>query len=91
MPLGHFQLTEITIRIESLQGAEDNYFMSAKYVLEIVNRAHELFTSSEVEEKRQLIKLILSNLRMEGENIDWDVQKPFDLFLNLTDSIKWRG
>ncbi len=27
---------------------------------------------------------------MEGENIDWDVQKPFDLFLNLTDSIKWR-
>jgi hypothetical protein len=26
---------------------------------------------------------------MEWENIDWDVQKPFDLFLNLTDSIKW--
>ncbi len=85
------QMTEVTVRIESLQTAEDNYFMTAKYVLEIVNRAYELFTSSEVEEKRQLIKLILSNLRMEGENIDWDVQKPFDLFLNLTDSIKWRG
>ena len=61
------QLVEITIRFEHLQEAEDNYYFTSKYVLEIVNRAFELFVSSEVEEKRQLIKLILSNLRMEGE------------------------
>ena len=85
------QMTDVTVRIESLQMAENNYFMTVKYVLEIVNRAYELFTSSEVEEKRQLIKLILSNLRMDGENIVWDVQRPFDLFLNSVESIKWRG
>ena len=83
------QITEVTIRLEHLQEAEDNYYTTAKYVLSIINRAHELFESSEVEEKRQLIKLVLSNLRMEEENIVWDVLKPFDLFLNATDGIGW--
>ena len=45
--------------------------------------------SSEVEEKRQLIKLVLSNLRLEGENIVYDAQKPFDLILNCSDGQEW--
>ncbi len=47
--------------------------------------------SSEVEERRQLIKLLLSNLSIEDENIVYDVQKPFDLLLNATDCKRWRG
>lgn len=85
------QVSLITIRVEQLQEAEDNYFITAKYVLELVNRAYELFLGSEVEEKRQLIKLVLSNLRVDDENVVWDVQKPFDLFLKATDSNQWRG
>jgi hypothetical protein len=42
--------------------------------------------NAEIEEKRQLIKLILLNLRIEGDNLAWDVQKPFDLFLNAAKS-----
>ena len=85
------QLTDITVLLEQLQEAEDNYYFTAKYVLEIVNRAYDLFVSSEVEEKRQLIKLVLSNVRLDDENVVWDVQKPFDLFINATDSKRWRG
>jgi site-specific DNA recombinase len=85
------QMTDVTVRLESLQGAEDNYYTTAKYVLSVVKRAHEIFESSEVEEKRQLIKLVLSNLMMEEEKIVWNIQKPFNLFLNLSDSIEWRG
>ncbi len=84
------KLTGITVLLEQLQEAEDNYYFTAKYVLELINRAYELFVSSEVEEKRQLIKLILSNVRLEDENVVWDVQKPFDLFINATDSNQWR-
>ena len=62
------QITDINIRLEQLQEAEDNYYITAKYVLDLANRAYDLFMSSEVEEKRQLIKLVLSNLRLEGEN-----------------------
>ena len=83
--------TELTVRLEQLQEAEENYFITAKCVLKVVNRAYELFLSSKVEEKRQLIKLILSNLRLDGEKIVWDVQKPFDLIIKTTDSKRWRG
>jgi len=85
------QLTDVTIKLDHLQEAEDNYYITAKYLLDLTNRAYELFMSSEVEERRQLIKLVLSNLRVEGENVLWEAQKPFDLILNLIDSKQWRS
>ena len=53
------QLTDIAIRLEQLQEAEDKYYITVKYLLELSTRAYDLFMSSEVEEKRQLIKLVL--------------------------------
>ena len=84
------ELTEINIQLEQLQEAEDNYYITAKHVLNLVNRAYELFESSEVEERRQLIKLVLSNLRVEDEYVLYDVQKPFDLIVKTADSKLWR-
>jgi site-specific DNA recombinase len=85
------QIDDVSIRLDQLQEAEDNYYMTAKYVLELTKHAYELFKSSEVEEKRHLIKLVLSNLRIEGENLLWDVQKPFDLIVNCSDRQLWSG
>ncbi len=82
---------DIAIRLEQLQDAEDNYYMTSRYVLKLVSEAHRIFISSEVEEKRHLIKLVLSNLRIEGESLLWEAQKPFDLLLNATDSKRWRS
>ncbi len=85
------QSIDINIRLEQLQEAEDNYYVTAKYVLNLTSRAFELFKSSEVEEKRQLIKLVLSNLRIENEKELYDIQKPFDLIVNCHDRQFWRG
>ena len=83
------QLANINSQLSKLQEAEDNYYITAKYVLDIATRAYDLFESSEVEEKRQLIKLILSNLRLSGKNLVFDAEKPFDLLLNCSDSQGW--
>jgi len=72
-----------------IQEAEDNYYISAKYLLELSNRAYELFKSSEVEERRQLIKLVLSNLRVEDKLVRYDAVKPFDTILNYADGQLW--
>jgi len=85
------QSSDIIDRLEKLQNAENNYYITAKYLLDITNRAYDLFLSSEVEERRQLIKLVLSNLRLEGENIAYDALSPFNLILNSADSNLWRG
>jgi site-specific DNA recombinase len=83
------KLTDLNIQLSQLQEAEDNYYMTAKYLLDLSSRAYDLFMSSEVEEKRQLIKLILSNLRIEEKKVLFDAVKPFDLILNSVDSQAW--
>ena len=83
------QIADIDTRLAMLQEAEDNYYITAKYLLELSNRAYELFKSSEVEERRQLIKLVLSNLRVEGKLVRYDGLKPFDTILNYADNQLW--
>ena len=84
------QLEDINIRLEQLQEADDNYYITSKYILDLTSRAYELFLSSEVEEKRQLIKLVLSNLMLNNEKLVFEAHKPFDLILNSSDNILWR-
>ena len=79
------KLTDLNIQLSKLQEAEDNYYITAKYILDLSTRAYDLFKSSEVEEKRQLIKLILSNLRLSGKNLVFNAAKPFDLILDCAD------
>lgn len=85
----HEQQADIASRRAMLQEAQDNYYISAKYLLELANRAYELFKSSEVEERRQLIKLVLSNLRVEDKIVRYEAVKPFDTILNFADCQAW--
>ena len=63
--------------------------MTAIYLLELANRAYDLFKSSEIEERRQLLKLTLQNLVSQGKKVQFQVQKPFDTILNFADSPSW--
>lgn len=83
------EISEIDTKLSMLQDAEDNYYITARYLLELANRAYDLFISSEVEERRQLLKLVLSNLRVEGSNVCYDAVKPFDSILVSANSQSW--
>ncbi len=80
---------DIVHRLTQLQDAEDNYYITAKHVLALCNQAHDHFVSSEVEERRQIIKLVLSNLRLDGENLVYDALKPLDVILKSSDQSIW--
>ncbi len=83
------KVAEIDTRLAMLQEADDNYYITARYLLELANRAYELFKSSEVEERRQLIKLVLSNLRVEDKLVRYEAIKPFDTILNYAERQAW--
>ena len=83
------QLADIDGRLALLQNTEDNYYVTAKYVLEIANKAYDLFKCSEMEEKRQLMKLVLSNTRIEGRKVRFEAQKPFNTILDFADRQAW--
>ena len=83
------KIADIDTRLSILQEAEDNYFITANYLLELSNRAYDLFKRSEVEERRQLIKLALQNLRIEGKTVRYEATKPFDTIIDYADRQLW--
>ncbi len=83
------KVASIDIQVGVLQEAEDNYYTTAKYLLKLVNRAYDLFVSSEVEERRQLVKLVLQNLRVEGKEVRYDAIKPFDTIIDYANRQAW--
>ncbi len=83
------KIAEIDSKLASLQRAEDEYYVTAIYLLELANRAYDLFKSSEIEERRQLLKLTLQNLVLDGKKVQFQAQKPFDTILNFADSPSW--
>ena len=83
------QQTELALQLSQLQDTQDNYHITAQYVITLANKAYELFKSSEIEEKRQLIKLLLSNLQLKDKKLIYKAQKPFDLILDHADRQNW--
>ena len=51
--------------------------------MEIANSAAELFPHMQLEEKRELISLVLSNPVIEDASIRYDYKKPFDMFVDM--------
>lgn len=76
------KIDELDIKLNGLQKAEDDYYLTSEYLLKLLNRAYDLFLSSGIEEKRQLLKLILQNSVLDGRLVKYSLLKPFDLILN---------
>ena len=78
-------------KIERLGIADEEYYLTSEYLLQLANRAYELFMSSEVEEKRQLIQLTLQNLKLEGKTIEFELVKTFDKVFACSSRQRWLG
>ena len=79
----------ISDKISRLGFADEEYYLTSEYLLQLANRAHDLFISSEAEEKRQLLKLTLQNLRLEGKKSEFELVKPFDKVFACAGSQSW--
>jgi len=59
------------------------------YILELANRAHYLFENANHVQKRHLVNILLSNLVMVGDKVQYDVKKPYNHILNFSNSLSW--
>ncbi|PIY94346.1 MAG: hypothetical protein COY68_03185 [Candidatus Levybacteria bacterium CG_4_10_14_0_8_um_filter_35_23] len=73
---------DIVMQIENHTKADSNYYIEAKKVLDVAQRAYEIFKSSEDEEKRQFLQFMLQNSVLDGRKIDFTLKEPFDAILN---------
>jgi site-specific DNA recombinase len=72
--------SNITLKLNNLQKADVQYYITANYLLEVARRAPEIFKSSKPEVKRQLIKLVLSNPVVNDGTLCATIRKPFSYF-----------
>ena len=80
---------EASERIARLGSADEEYYLTSEYILQLANRAYDLFMGSEMEERRQLLKLILQNLKLEGKKLDFELVKPFDEVFACSSRTSW--
>jgi site-specific DNA recombinase len=83
------QQTEIGLRIEQHQKGDDEYRITLESLISLASRAVELFERSKAAEKRQLIALVFSNLRLKGKELEFSLRSPFDLMVNRRDYSSW--
>lgn len=75
-------LTDMSIHSE----ADEEFYLIANTILNIAKRALEIFKSSEVPEKRQLLNFLLQNPTVNGKKLYFSIASPFNLVLDLANS-----
>ncbi len=80
----HFKLEEykkrqreITSEMAAHVNADETCLITAKTVLDLAKRAKELFESSKLSEKQQLLNLVFSNLKLDGKKLLVTLREPF--------------
>jgi hypothetical protein len=74
---------DIGLQLENLIDADQSYHITAKTVLSLAQRAEQIFESSEIPEKRQLLEFVLQNPEVNGKNLEFSIRKPFNTITNV--------
>jgi len=69
--------------------ADEKFSITLSTLLELASKSYQLFESSNQEEKRQIINLVCSNLKLNGEKLVFTMAKPFDSFIKVESLPKW--
>lgn len=80
---------DLVLQIEEHNNADSNYYVEAKKVLDVTQRAYEIFESSEDAEKRQFLQYMLQNSVLKERKLEMTLQKPFSQVLEYTSRQAW--
>ncbi len=75
--------------LKSHQSADETFMVTSSYLLELAHRATDLFQNSQPARKRQLLKLVLANCQMEGQNLVFNLKSIFQRFVVANETGKW--
>ena len=75
---------DLGIQKEDLTKADEDYHIVIKTVLNLAQRAEEIFESSEIEEKNQILKFLLQNSVVKGKKLEFSMRSPFNHIAKLS-------
>jgi len=80
---------ENEFKMKRLNNANKNYYITANTILSLAKRASEIFESSEIEEKRQLVNFVFQNLELDGKRLLFKTKAPFGKVLEYQNTHNW--
>jgi site-specific DNA recombinase len=80
---------ENEFKMKKLNNANKNYYITANTILSLAQKASEIFESSEIEEKRQLVSFVFQNLELDGRKLLFKTKTPFERVLEYQGTHDW--
>jgi site-specific DNA recombinase len=80
---------EIELQIGQHQNGDRAFRTTLENLISLASRASELFERSKIEQKRQLIAFVFSNLRLSGKKLEFSLRSPFDLMADRATYPSW--
>ncbi len=94
----HFKLEEykgeqqnLILEIKSYDQGNKAELIAAKEILYLAKNAKDLFMSSKLDEKQQLLGFFFSNLELNDEKLDVVLREPFKNIAIMQDQTLWRS
>ena len=78
-------------KLKKLHTADEDYYTTANYILNLSKRIPQLFESSKPEIKRRLINLVLSNPSINDATVCATIRKPFNRWAKGLSCSRWGG
>ena len=76
---------EIVSLMATHVGADKASLINVKTVLDLAKRSKEIYESSKVDEKRQILNFLFSNLEMKDKKATITLREPFDRLIAVSD------
>lgn len=80
---------ELDLKLKAHTQADEKFSMAVSYLIELSSRSAELFEVSKVDQKRELINFVLSNLTLKGKKLLFKVKEPFNAIIDANNDSKW--
>ncbi|MBI1948626.1 MAG: recombinase family protein [Deltaproteobacteria bacterium] len=84
----HAALDRLSAASEDL---DDKYLVTADRTFELAKQARTLWNQRTPAERRQLLEMVLSNPRLDGVTVRYDMKKPFAILSEMTKGNDWRA
>lgn len=80
---------DLKFKMAQLGNAKIEYYKTAGYIITIAQNAQKLFEQAPKEQKRQLLNLVVSNLKLDGKKLEYKLRKPYDRVLVANTRHNW--
>lgn len=85
------QKDDLYKKLGKLDEVNDDFYATIERIIGVARNAPLLLESSTLEQKQEIINLVLQNLELENDQLRWKYKKPFDLMASYKNQSSWLG